>query len=208
MVREIGSLDMLKDKTGKVLSRSEGEAIMKGRSSVVISCCAALLALAAMLSNSNSSRILNDTLAANDTWSFYQSKSIKQEIKQESVDALEDELQTLTNSLGNQSRRAAIEAKIAKDRALITRYESDPISGEGKKELALKARAFEDDRVLAKNRSSWFGSASAALQIAIVLASSSILAVSMPMLIAGGICGLLGSVLLLNAVFMFVTTMF
>jgi len=46
------------------------------------------------------------------------------------------------------------------------------------------------------------------LQIAIVLASSSILAVSMPMLIAGGICGLLGSVLLLNAVFMFVTTMF
>ena len=49
---------MLKDKTGKHLSRSEGEAIMKGRSSVVISICAALLAVAAMLSNSNSSRIL------------------------------------------------------------------------------------------------------------------------------------------------------
>ena len=76
---------MLKDKTGKVLSRSEGEAIMKGRSSVVISCCAALLALAAMLSNNNSSRILNDTLSANDTWAFYQAKSIKQQIKQENI---------------------------------------------------------------------------------------------------------------------------
>jgi len=205
MVREIGSLNMLKDKTGKVLSRSEGEAIMKSRSSVVISVCAALLAMAAMLSNSNSSRILNDTLAANDTWAFYQSKSIKQEIKQENVDSLEDELQTLTNSPAVQSRRDAIEAKIAKDRALIARYETDPDGGEGKKELALKARGFENDRVLAKNRSSWFGAASAALQIAIVLASSSILAVSMPMLVAGAIIGFLGTGLLLNAIFMFVT---
>jgi hypothetical protein len=196
---------MLKDKNGKILSRSEGEAIMKGRSSVVISCCAALLALAAMLSNSNSSRILNDTLSANDTWAFYQAKSIKQEIKQENVDSMEDELGNLSNSPVVQSHRAAIEAKIASDKTMIARYETDPSTGEGKKELALKARRFEDDRALAKNRSAWFGAASAALQIAIVLASSSILAVSMPMLIAGSVIGILGSGLLLNAVFMFVT---
>jgi hypothetical protein len=192
---------MLKDKTGKHLSRSEGEAIMKGRSSVVISICAALLAVAAMLSNSNSSRILNDTLSANDTWAFYQAKSIKQQLAQESVDAMEDELGNLVNSNTVSQHRTAIEAKIAKNKAMIARYETDPASGEGKKELFARARSYEIDRETAKKRSMWFGSASAALQIAIVLASSSILAVSMPMLIAGGITGILGSVLLVNAVF-------
>ena len=196
---------MLKDKTGKVLSRSEGEAIMKGRSSVVISCCAALLALAAMLSNNNSSRILNDTLSANDTWAFYQAKSIKQQIKQENIDLMADELENLTNTAASQAHRAAIETKMANDKDTIARYETDPATGEGKTELAKKAQAFENDRLLAKNRSSWFGAASAALQISIVLASSSILAVSMPMLVAGAVIGLIGSGILLNAVFMFIT---
>jgi len=196
---------MLKDKNGKHLSRSEGEAIMKGRSSVVISICAALLAVAAMLSNSNSSRILNDTLSANDTWAFYQAKSIKQQVAQESIDAMEDELGNLATSDTVLQHRNAIEAKIEKNKAMIARYETDPASGEGKKELFARARGYEIDRETAKRRSVWFGAASAALQIAIVLASSSILAVSMPMLIAGSMIGLLGSVLLLNAVFMFVT---
>jgi len=199
---------MLKDKAGKLLSRSESEAIMKGRSSVVISCCAALLAIASMISNSNSSRILNDTLSANDTWAFYQAKSIKQEIAQQRIDAMEDELGNIANSPTVAAHRNSIETKIAKDKASIARYESEPASGEGKKELMAKAKGFEDDRAMAKKRSSWFGAASAALQIAIVLASSSILAVSMPMLVAGGLIGLIGSGLLLNAVFMFVTIPF
>lgn len=199
---------MLKDKTGKALSRSEGEAIMKGRSSVVISISAAVLALAAMLSNGNSSRILNDTLSANDTWAFYQAKSIKQAFAQESIDAMADELSSLASDPAVAHRRAAIEAKIAKNKEMIARYESDPATGEGKKELLVRARNFENDREIAKKRSSGFGAASAALQIAIVLASSSILAVSMPMLIAGGLISIIGSTLLLNTVFSLVSLPF
>jgi len=196
---------MLKDKTGSILSRSEGEAIMKSRSSVVISICAALLAITAMLSNSNSSRILNDTLAANDTWAFFQAKSIKQDFAQESINAMEDEISNIANSGVGAQHRAAIEAKIAKNKAIVLRYESDPVTGEGKKELTNRARSFENDRDIAKKHGVWFGASSAALQIAIVLASSSILAVSMPMLIAGGLFGLAGAVLLINAVFSFIT---
>lgn len=198
---------MLKDKSGKALSRSEGEAIMKSRSSIAISICAALLALAAMTSNSNSSRILNDTLSANDTWAFFQAKSIKLEIAQANVNILESDLASIPNTTDTLRQRNLIEFKITKEKANISRYESDPVTHEGKIELAEKARAFEKDREIAKKRSAWFGMASASLQIAIVLASSSILAVSMPMLIAGGTIGFIGALLLANAVFSVIPTL-
>jgi hypothetical protein len=59
----------------------------------------------------------------------------------------------------------------------IARYESEPATGEGKKELLAKARALEADRAVAKQRSPWYTYAGSLLQIAIVLLTASILAV-------------------------------
>ena len=47
----------LKDKTGKVLSRSEGEAVMKGRGAITISILAALLAIGTLIANGVSSKV-------------------------------------------------------------------------------------------------------------------------------------------------------
>jgi hypothetical protein len=60
----------------------------------------------------------------------------------------------------------------------IQRYESDPVTGEGKKELMAKARKLEADRAVAKSRSPWYTYAGSLLQIAIVLLTASILAVN------------------------------
>ena len=68
--------------------------------------------------------------------------------------------------------------KAAKLRAKIERYESDPATGEGKKELMAKARKLEDDRAVAKQRSPWYTFGGSLFQIAIVLLSASILAVN------------------------------
>jgi len=192
---------MLKDKDGRVLSRSEGEAVMKGRSSIVISICAAVLAISAMLSNSNSGRILNDTLSINDQWSFFQSKSIKQTMLVSEAEQLKLELKKPGADTAWGPQKSIIEARIQELENDIRRYESDPKTGEGKREIMAKAHDLEADRALAKKKSMWFGGSSAALQIAIVLCSSSILAVSMPMLIGGATMGFLGLMLLLNAVF-------
>ena len=191
---------MLKNKDGRVLSRSEGEAIMKNRSSVVISICAAALAIAVMLSNGNSSRILNDTLNANDTWAFYQSKSIKQDLFISEVEMLKLELKKPGADVALGPQKSAVEMRVHDLDEDIRRYESSPTTGDGKRELMAKARALEEDRAIAKKKSVWFGASSAALQIAIVLCSSSILAVSMTMLLGGASMGILGVVLLLNAV--------
>lgn len=66
-------------------------------------------------------------------------------------------------------------------------------------EIAAKARAAEADRDAAKARSSWFSYAGMALQLAIVLSSAAILAVSMGLFYGSIAVGGLGAVLFLTA---------
>lgn len=182
---------MLKDKDGKLLSRSEGEAIMKSRGAITISIYAALLAICTLISASNSSKVLSNTLKANDTWAFYQAKAIKQSIAEIAM---------------NDAADAKNNAKVAELKAKIERYESDPASGEGKKELFVKGKALEAERDAAKLRGPYFSFASAFLQIAIVLSSTAILAVSMEMLFVSIMFGTLGALMLANGYWYFFTT--
>jgi hypothetical protein len=70
-------------------------------------------------------------------------------------------------------RRCMTEAEMLEKK--IARYESDPATGEGKKELLAKARGLEAERSVAKQRSPWYTYAGSLLQIAIVFLTASIL---------------------------------
>jgi hypothetical protein len=163
-------------------SRSEREAHIKDKAGWVITVLAALLAINTYIAGNNSSKVLNNTIKANDTWAFYQAKSIKQTLAEMAKDDAEYKKQP---------------EKAAKLQAKIDRYESDPEKGEGKKELMAKARALEAERDEIRKRSPWLTFAGSAFQIAIVLLTASILAVSMSLfwasLVVGSIAGLLMS---------------
>jgi len=146
--------------------RPAREAKMKDRAGMVISVFALILAVNAWYGNRLSSAVLNDTIAANDVWSFYEAKSIKQMLAEQS---LHDAIVRKDTD------------KIAKLEAKIARYESDPKTGEGKVELMAKAEAIEAERDHAKKQSPWIGFASTLYQLSIVVLSASILAVSMSM---------------------------
>lgn len=148
------------------LSRSEREAKIKDKAGWVITVLAALLAVNTYVASGFSSKVLNNTIAANNTYSFYQSKSIKQGLAEQS---LEEALR-----LKEFDRADKLKAK-------IDRYESDPATGEGKIELLAKAKKLEADRDEAKKHGPWLTFAGTAFQLAIVLLSASILAVSMSM---------------------------
>lgn len=150
----------------KPLSRSEREAKIKDKAGWVITVIAALLAVNTYISNGNSSKVLNNTIKANDTWSFYQAKSIKQVLAEQSWD--------------DAMERKQFE-KAAKLKAKIERYESEPETGEGKKELMAKARALEAERDEVRKSGPWMTFAGMAYQLGIVLLSASILAVSVPL---------------------------
>lgn len=146
----------------KPLSRSEREALIKDKAGWVIVVFAALLAINTYMSGGNSSKVLNNTIEANNTYAFYQAKSIKGTLAEMALDDAVARKDT--------KKIETLEKKIA-------RYESDPATGEGKKELLAKARGLEEERAVAKQRSPWYTYAGSLLQIAIVFLTASILAV-------------------------------
>jgi len=93
--------------------------------------------------------------------------------------------------------------KIEKLKAKIERYESDPATGEGKRELMAKAMKLEADRDYAKKQSPWIGFASTLYQLSIVVLSASILAVSMEMFWGSFFVAGLGLLLSAQGVFLF-----
>ena len=150
----------------KPLSRSEREAKIKDKAGFVISVFALFLAFNTYIANGLSGTILTNTIKANDTWSFYQAKSIKQ---------------TVVDNAADDADARGDKTKAERYRATSQRYESDPTTGEGKKELMAKAQALEAERDLAKKKSPWISFAGSAMQMAIVLVSASIVAVSAAM---------------------------
>ena len=137
-------------------SRSEREAKIKDKAGLVINVFALLLALNAWYGGKLSSTVLNNTISANNQWSWYQAKNVRGVIYE----------------------TAALQATGANKEALLAekaRMDAD------KKEIAEKATKLEKERDEAKTRSPWIGYASTAYQLAIVLLSASILAVSMPL---------------------------
>lgn len=178
---------MIDKVTGKVLSRSEAEAKIKDKAGWVITVIALLLAVNTYMANSFSSKVLNNTIKANDVWSFYQAKSIKQTLAEMSLD----------DALARGDK-----AKAEKLKAKIERYESEPEKGEGKKELFAKAKALEEERDIAKKHGPWMTFAGTSYQLAIVLLSASILAVSMSMFYASIGVSVLGFLLMSQGIWM------
>ena len=167
-------------------SRSEREAKIKDKAGMVINIFALCLAVNAWYGGKLGSTVLNNTIKANDTYSFYQAKSIKQSLAEQNLYEAQHN--------GDKARAADMTAK-------IDRYENEP--GEGKKDLMKKAKALEAERDDAKQRSPWIGYASTAYQLAIVLLSASILAVSMPLFWGSFVVAGLGIVLSLQGALLF-----
>jgi hypothetical protein len=168
----------------KPLSRSEKEALIKDKAGWVITILAALLAINTLMGGSNGSKVLNNTIDANNTWAFYQAKSIKQSLAEGQLENTRDP------------------KRVKELAAKIERYESDPKSGEGKKELMEKARKLEADRAVAKSRSPWYTYAGSLFQIAIVLLTASILAVNNRLYYASIVVGALGALLMSQALWL------
>ena len=168
----------------KPLSRSEREAQIKDKAGWVITVIALLLACTTYVANGFSSKILSNTIKANDTWNFYQAKSIKQSIAEGQLEATTDT-----------KRKEILQDK-------IDRYESDPAKGEGKKELMAKARALEAERDQVRKSGPWMTFAGSGFQISIVLLSASILAVAPALYLASIAVGALSALLMSQGIWL------
>ena len=171
----------------KPLSRSEREALIKDKAGLVIVIMALFMAITTYFANTYSGSAMKNMLKATDTYSFFQSKSIKQTIAEGQRD---DYL-----ARGEKDKAAKLQEK-------IDRYESDPVKGEGKKELLAKAQAYEAARDEASRHSPWLTFASMAFQLAIVLLSASILAVNNKMYKVSEVVAVIGVILLTQGIWL------
>lgn len=159
-------------------SRSEREAKLKDKAGMVISVFALLLAVNSWYGGKLSSTVMNDTLGANNKWAQYQAKNGR---------GVSYEIAALTTADPKLKEKFAAEKN---------RMEED------KAAIATEARAMEANREKAKKSSPWIGYASTAYQLAIVVLSASILAVSMAMFWGSFVVAGFGILLSLNGLFL------
>lgn len=168
----------------------------KQRAAVGIAILAMLLAITGLGGANAGKEATNNNIYASNTFAFYQAKNIRQTDFNLAADAIE--LAFLPDANLSAEAKAALKARADAYRKTSARYESEPETNEGKKELIAKAKEFEKKRDHALKQDPYFDYAEALLQIAIVLISVSIVA-TLPRLAAfGGIIGVVGTLLMLN----------
>ena len=138
----------------------------------------------------------HENILAANAYAFFQAKSIRQTSLKIALTDLE--LQLVRDQAMPISTKEIFQKKIDDYKKTIDRYESEPDTREGKKELLARAKKHEKTRVHAMRQDPWFDYAEGMLQIAIVLLSVSILGSIPSLFIVGSILGLLGLLSTLN----------
>jgi hypothetical protein len=173
----------------------------KNRAALTISIFAMVLAITSLGGSNAGKEITQENILAANSYAFYQAKSIRQTTLKVAVADLE--LQLLREPAMPAAAKEAVSKKIEDYKKTVERYESEPETREGKKELMVRAKEHEELRDLAMRRDPWFDYAEGGLQIAIVLLSVSILA-SLPALYFTGLAlGLVGTLFSANGFFLF-----
>jgi len=187
---------MKADEAAELMDREKETDQFKTRAAVVIAFFAMCLAITGLGGSNAAKEAFNNNILASNFFSFFQAKNIRQTSYQLAADELELTLQS--NPALPAEARKAMQAKADFYKKTVERYESEPDTREGKKELIARAREHEQLRDRALKQDPYFDYAEALLQIAIVLISVAIVA-SLPWLAYfGGVLGLIGMLLSIN----------
>ena len=165
------------------MSGAHGHADHGGNKGIalLISVLALVLAFSETLGKGAQTNALSYNIEASNLWAFFQAKTIRQTVLRTAAE------QTAVTATGD-----AAKAQTETWRKTAQRYQTEPETGEGRDELAARAKAAEKKRDASMAAYHNYEVASAATQIAIVLASASIIAEIVALVwIAGGL-GLVG----------------
>ena len=154
---------------------------MNKKIALLIAVLALVLAFSETLGKSAQTAALSLNIEASNLWAFFQAKTIRQ---------------TVIRTAAEQSELITKDEKSQKQidawRKTAERYQSEPETNEGRKELAERAKAAEAKRDRSLAAYHHYEVASAAVQIAIVLASAAIITGAMALMWIGVALGAVG----------------
>jgi hypothetical protein len=138
---------------------------------LLIAVLAAFLAFSETLGSSAQTEALSRNIEASNLWAFFQAKTIRMTTLRTAAEALEVDAALAPNS----ESKAVMDKRIESWKKTAARYESEPETNDGRKELMARAKAAEQKRDRSLAAYHQFEIASGALQIAIVLASANVI---------------------------------
>ena len=187
---------MQADEAADLMDQGKEQDRFKRRAAVAIAFCAMLLAITGLGGQNATKEALNENILASNFYNFFQAKNMRQTAF--ILAANDIELVSLNDPALPADTKAALRSKMEDYKKTIARYESEPDTREGKKELLAQARDHEKKRDHALRQDPYFDYAEALLQIAIVLISVAIVADQRWLSFIGGMLGLTGALLTLN----------
>lgn len=187
---------MKADEAADYMDKDRESESFKQRAAVAIAFFAMLLAVTGLGGNNATKDAINSNIQASNLYSFYQAKNQRQTSYELAADQVE--LATLLDPALSPEAKDKWRQKLDGYRKTVTRYESEPQTQEGKKELLEKAREETKKRDIALRKDPYFDYAEALLQIAIVLISVSIISGIAWLAFFGGAIGVAGGLLMTN----------
>jgi hypothetical protein len=141
------------------------------RIALLIAVIALCLALSETLGKGAQTESISKNVEASNLWAFFQAKSIRRTTVQT---AAEQGKLSLAGT-PDEATKATLQKQIDDWQKTAARYRSEPETGEGTEQLAERAKHAEHERDESTAKYHHFELASAAFQIAIVLASATII---------------------------------
>jgi hypothetical protein len=159
---------------------------------MLIAVLALFLAFSETLGKSAQTEAMDANVKSADTWAFSQAK----DIRRTTLLAAADQTILLTAGVTDPTTKAAIDKQVDTWRKTAARYESDPSTGEGLKELRARAKEQEEDRDIGLAKYHNYELASAAFQVGIVLASATLISGIIQLAWFSGALGAIGLLML------------
>jgi len=150
---------------------------------LLIAVLALVLAFSETLGKAVQTSALSLNIEASNLWAFFQAKTIRQTVLRTAAE------QTSTAGSSEEAKK-----QVEAWRKTAQRYQSEPETGEGRDELMARAKEAEKKRDRSMAAYHQYELASAAVQIAIVLASAAIVTGAMALAWIGAGLGVVGIV--------------
>jgi Domain of unknown function (DUF4337) len=149
---------------------------------LLIAVIALFLAISETFGKSAQTAAISENVQASNLWAFFQAKTVRVTAVRTAAEAMAIEAEATTDA----AVRAAMDRQIEAWRKTAARYDDEPETGEGRKQLLARAEQAEHRRDTNMAKYHHFELASAAFQVGIVLASASVITGMMALAFAAG----------------------
>jgi hypothetical protein len=167
------------------------------RIALLIAVLALFLSFSETLGKSAQTEAIGANVESSDLWAFFQAKSIRMT----QVSTAAEAMLVAADAASDPATKASMQKQIDAWKKTAARYDSEPSTGEGRKELAERAKEAEAKRDLALAKYHHYELASAAFQVGIVLASAAVITGALALAWLGGGLGVVGLALMLFGFF-------